>query len=167
MRIGFSGHQKIDHPQRWPWVRSQFLNVLRAQPVDRVVASLAEGGDQLFVEAALELGIPVEIVVPCEGYEAAFDTAYGKAAYAELLKTAASDTVLDFREPSEEAFLAAGHFVVNNCDLLVVLWNGKPAAGKGGTGDIVGFARSLGRPIVHVHPDLLTVFGPNENYRGG
>ena len=167
MKIGFSGHQKIDHPERWGWVRAQFLSVLREEFVDRVVTSLAEGGDQLFVEVALELGTPVEIVVPCEGYESAFETELGREAYAALLNAAAGVTVLDFPEPSEGAFLAAGQFVVNNCDLLVALWNGKPAAGTGGTGDIVAFARSLGRPIVHVHPDLLTVFGPSDNPPGG
>lgn len=167
MRIGFSGHQKIDIPERWGWVRAQFVSALSRQSVSRIVTSLAEGGDQLFVESALELGIPVEIVVPCKGYEATFETAQGRETYAALLKAAVSVTVLDFAAPSEEAFLTAGQFVVDKCDLLVVLWNGKPAAGRGGTGDIVAYARSLARPITHVHPDQLRVFVSNQDSDGG
>jgi hypothetical protein len=68
--------------------------------------------------------------------------------------------------PSEDAYLAAGKHIVDRAGLLVALWNGKPAAGKGGTGDIVAYARSQGRPVVHVHPDLMLVFGPDTGEGG-
>lgn len=163
MIIGFTGHQRIDHSERWGWVRDQFLRVLRehASAEDRVRSSLAEGGDQLFFEAAFVLGLAADIVLPCEHYAMSFAGPTEKARYRELLAKAASVETLAFVETCEEAFLAAGKYVVDHADLVVTLWNGKPAAGKGGTGDIVEYARSLERPIIHVNPDVLRVSGPS------
>lgn len=162
MIIGFSGHQKIDHPERWGWVREQFDTVLRERQGDgtRIVVALAKGGDQAFTEAALALGLPVDIVLPCSLYENTFKGEDAKATYRGLLARGARVETLEYVEPSQDAFLAAGKYVVDHCDLLVTLWNGKAAAGKGGTGDVVEYARSLGRPLIHVHPDLLEVTGP-------
>lgn len=163
MIIGFTGHQKIDNPERWTWVREQFARVLReaAGRKDRVIVALAEGGDQLFAETALASGIPFAVVVPCEGYETSFDSPTARARYLELLGLAVGITRLGFPAPSEDAYLAAGKYIVEQAGLLVALWNGKPAAGKGGTGDIVAYARSQGRPVIHIHPDLGQVLGPN------
>lgn len=161
MIIGFSGHQKIDNPEHWGWVRDQFAAILRERIAadTRVTLALAEGGDQSFAEAALKLGMPIDAVVPCSKYEETFSDV-AVAHYRDLLARAATVVTLEFDKPSEEAFLAAGIFVADRCDLLVTLWNGKQAAGKGGTGDIVEYARALGKPVVHVHPDLLEVIGP-------
>jgi hypothetical protein len=161
MIVGFSGHQKIDHPERWGWVRDQFAAILRERATGdtRVMLALAEGGDQAFAEAAMTLGLPVDAVIPCSRYEETFP-GDAKAKYRELLAGAATTVTLEFVEPSEEAFLAAGKYVADHCDLLVTLWNGKAAAGKGGTGDVAVYARSMGKPVIHVHPDLLEVTGP-------
>jgi hypothetical protein len=50
----------------------------------------------------------------------------------------------------EDAYLECGVAVVNQADVVVALWNGKPARAKGGTGDIVACARSCGKPLVVV-----------------
>ena len=42
----------------------------------------------------------------------------------------------------EDAYLQAGKWLVDHSDVLVVLWDGKPAQGKGGTGEYV--QRALG-----------------------
>jgi len=162
MIIGFSGHQRIDHPERWGWVREQFERLLRDRAVSgtKILVALAEGGDQVFTEAALSLGLPVDVVLPCSLYEDTFHGDDEKTKYRALLARSAKVVTLDFVEPSQDAFLAAGKYVVDHCDLLVTLWNGKVAAGKGGTGDIVEYARSLARPLIHVHPDRLEVTGP-------
>lgn len=168
MFIGFTGHQKIDRPERWGWVREQFARVLgeAAGRGDRVMSSLAEGGDQLFAETALACGIEVEVVIPCDGYESTFDEPGELARYEGLLGKAAGLTRLGYPAPSEDAYLAAGKVIVDGSGLVVALWNGKPAAGKGGTGDIVAYARERGRPVIHVHPDLMQVFGPDVGGEG-
>lgn len=159
MNIGFSGHQVISHPERWEWVQEQFQHVLKqwAKAGDRLSSSLAKGGDQLISKLAIEGGLAIEAVVPCMGYEEAFGDAEGLAQYRDLLSKAAEIITLDFPQPSEDAFLAAGKRIVEQSDRIIALWNGKKAAGKGGTGDIVEYARGMGRIVIQVNPDSMQV----------
>jgi hypothetical protein len=159
MIIGFTGHQKINHPERWGWVREQFERVLResAAAGDRAMSSLAAGGDQEFSEAAIAAGLGIEVVVPCAGYEATFKEAATLARYQVLLSRAARVIQLDYPAPSEDAFLAAGKRVADLSGMVVALWNGKAVAGTGGTGEMVAYARELCRPVVHINPDSLQV----------
>jgi hypothetical protein len=69
------------------------------------------------------------------------------------LEAAHSVTRLDYAEPTEEAFLAAGKSVVDNCQVLIAVWDGKPARGLGGTADIVRYARDTGKAVSIVWPD--------------
>ena len=50
--------------------------------------------------------------------------------------------------PREDAYLDCGLETVNGSDLLIAVWDGEPARGKGGTADVVEYARSIGRPII-------------------
>lgn len=162
MLVGFTGHQKIDCPERWGWVEDRFKLALAASApaATGAISSLAAGGDQLFSRAALAAGLRIEVVVPCAGYERAFDDPAARAAYAALLAQASRVVELDYPDPSEDAFLAAGMRVVDIADLVLCLWNGKAAAGRGGTGDIVGYARGLGKPVTYINPDTMQVVGP-------
>ena len=58
---------------------------------------------------------------------------------------------------SEDAYLAAGHWIVDHSDLAILVWDGYPAAGKGGTADIASYARLVGCPFIHVYTRLHTV----------
>jgi hypothetical protein len=43
-------------------------------------------------------------------------------------------------EAREDAYARAGHAIVDASDVLVALWDGKPARGRGGTAEIVQYA---------------------------
>ena len=166
MIVGFTGHQNISHPGRWGWVQEQFTCTLRevAQPGTQVLTSLAKGGDQIISQTALSEGAAIAVIVPCRGYEQTFHDPADLAQYEKLLGEAADVVTLDFAAPSEDAFLAAGKLVADRSLVLITLWNGKKAAGKGGTGDIVAYAQSLGRRVIHINPDAMQVtrLGPWE-----
>jgi hypothetical protein len=159
MIIGFTGHQRISHWDRWGWVQQQFVQILGevASPKDRAITALAAGGDQLFSQVALSAGIAIEVVVPCVGYEMAFERADELAQFESLLARATNIIRLDFPEPSEDAYLAAGIYVVEKSSLVVALWNGNAPVGKGGTGEIVMYAKKRNLPVIHVDPDLMQV----------
>jgi len=46
--------------------------------------------------------------------------------------------------------------VVDLADLLIAVWDGKPARGPGGTADVVAYAASAGKPYVWLDPIRLT-----------
>ncbi|MEO5877101.1 MAG: hypothetical protein ABIQ26_19070, partial [Streptosporangiaceae bacterium] len=55
-------------------------------------------------------------------------------------------------EPTDEAYLVAGHRVVKRSDLLLAVWDGRPAGGLGGTADIVAYARDRGTEVGVIWP---------------
>src|SRR6266496_3842028 len=165
LRIGVSGHQQIGDEATIEFVSQQFgelLAMFQCQAHENgqdVVAysALAIGTDRLFVKTALELGIPVEVVIPCSHYEDIYDSTEVRKEYHYLLGRCQQVHKLPFQKCSDDAFLAAGHWIVDHSDLVILVWNGYPAAGRGGTADIASYARSVGRPFFHVHTRLHKV----------
>jgi hypothetical protein len=117
------------------------------------VSSLAEGADQLFAQAVLELGGRFQAVIPSAHYDTTFNTPTTRAQFSELLGKAYRVETLDFPQPSEDAFLAAGQRVVELSSLLIAVWDGEKARGPGGTADIVQCARESGREVIVVWPE--------------
>lgn len=149
--IGVTGHQGIP-AAALPYVVEGIRTQLAAAsgPVTGF-SSLAAGTDQIFARELLEVGGRLVAVIPSHGYEQTFDSD-GRAEYEALLAAAEQTVVLDFPEPSEAAFMAAGTEVIDRCDLLIAVWDGVPARGLGGTADAVAYARSLGREVVVIWP---------------
>ena len=117
------------------------------------VCSLAIGTDQMFAEAVLDAGGQLHIVIPSREYEATFSRPEHLARYRVLLGRAELVETLDYPEPNEDAFLHAGHCVVDLADVLVAVWDGKEAQGLGGTADIVHYAEGLGKSVTVLWPE--------------
>lgn len=147
MKAGFSGHQDLAGSEQW--ISKELLNTIEQTGITSGVTSLAIGGDQLFAKVLRTLNLPYQVVVPCKGYDKTFPE-HDRSTYLHLLRLAQKTTVLNFDEPSELAFYNAGMRVVDIADMLVTVWDGKPAHGLGGTADIVEFARSRGKLIIHI-----------------
>lgn len=147
-RVGVTGHQArpgID----WDWVAERVRDVLSGlEPGSRALTSLAAGSDQVFAREALSLGLPVTAVIPLADYERCF-AATDLRTYHELLPRC--DRVeLPSGGSDEEAFLAAGRYLADTCDTMVAVWDGEPAAGLGGTADVVAYCLEQGRDVIHI-----------------
>jgi len=164
-RIGFSGHQQLGNEATIAFVSQSLRELLtkyreQAQTCNQemlVFSALAPGADQLFVETALELDIPVEAVIPCAEYEKIFASAEARSAFHHLLALCRKIHQLPAQACSDEAYLEAGHWIVDHCDLLILVWNGYPAGGKGGTADVASYARLSRRPFIHIHTRQYTI----------
>jgi len=151
-KIGVTGHQKIP-AAAIPHVRAGIERVLASASGAVVgLTSLAAGADQLFARAVLGRGGSLHAIIPCEGYESTFTNEKDLAAFRELFARASEVETLPHASPSEQAFLEAGHRVVELADLVIAVWDGEAAQGLGGTADIVHFARSRSREIEIVWP---------------
>jgi hypothetical protein len=163
-RVGFTGHQQLGDEATVSFVSQRLCELLTtyqqqaSKPGQRMLASscLALGSDRLFVKTALELNIPVEAVLPCARYEEIFTSAEARAEYHQLLERSQYVHRLSLQECSDDAYLAAGQWIVDQSDVMILVWNGYPAAGRSGTGDIANYARLVRRPFVHVHTRLHT-----------
>ncbi|MFD9542051.1 hypothetical protein [Streptomyces sp. NPDC060022] len=152
-RIGVTGHRSI--PQE---AYAHVLEGMRAalcglEGSKEALSSLAVGADQLFADLALACGAELTVVIPSGDYEAGFDDEVDLARYRMLKARAAREVRLDYPHSTDEAYYAAGAYIADHCDRLLAVWDGRPARGLGGTGDIVTYARSLGRPVTVIWRD--------------
>ncbi|MFD3609436.1 hypothetical protein ACFWXA_15405 [Streptomyces atroolivaceus] len=152
-RIGVTGHRSI--PQE---VHAHVLAGLKAALCGHegsleALSSLAVGADQLFADVALAHGAELTVVIPSGDYEAGFADEAELRRYCMLKARAAREIRLDFPHSTDEAYFAAGAYIADHCDRLLAVWDGRPARGLGGTGDIVTYARGLGRPVTVIWRD--------------
>jgi hypothetical protein len=151
--LGVTGHQAIP-PDACELVVGALRDILsEADPPLYAVTSLAAGADQLFATELLRTGGLLHVIVPSRNYERTFTSKEDLASFRSLLAAAHTVTSLDYPQPTEEAFLAAGRSVVDNCEMLIAVWDGKPAKGLGGTADVVRYARETGKSVSVVWPD--------------
>jgi hypothetical protein len=155
-RVGITGHQNLRTPEDWAWVKSALRDrLLQVSPPIIGVSSLAIGTDQLFARLVCELGGTLHVVVPFAEIERSFDK-MGYKAFQELSVNAVTETIPPMAT-DEESYLAAGIRVVDLSDRVFAVWDGRPAKGKGGTGDIVLYARRQMKPLTILNPRLATV----------
>ncbi|WP_030205214.1 hypothetical protein [Streptomyces sp. NRRL S-87] len=146
-RIGVTGHRAIP-AELTAFVREGLRALLGAHegPLE-ALSCLAEGADQIFAEVALDCGADLTVVIPSGDYEQTFTDPGALDGYRRLRARAAQEVRMDHAHSTDEAYYAAGAFIADACDRLVAVWDGRPARGRGGTGDVVAYARSLGKPV--------------------
>jgi hypothetical protein len=156
MNVGITGHQRLDDPTSWSWV----VNVVRSElailrPPLVGVTSLAIGTDQLLAELILNQGGRIHAVTPYRDIEQSFSSE-DLVLYRRLVSKAHLE-ILNTPGTDQDAYLAAGMRVVDLSDLVIAVWNGLPAAGKGGTADVVEYVLEKGLPLIHIEPVGRTV----------
>lgn len=161
IRIAIAGHRRFRDARTTAFVARTSLCVLqdvhRKHSDVRAVSALAEGADTLFAEAALTLGIPLDVVRPFDRYEGDFAPGRARDRYNRLRRAARAEEVLPYRDRSNQAYTAAMRWVVNLSDVLVAAWDGRPAASPAGTGHAVRHALSTGRDVIHLDVAALSV----------
>lgn len=157
MILGIAGHQKLGSDEAVQWVRFTLRETIAQESADSGFTCLARGTDQLFAEILLEKEIPYTVVLASRNYEKTFDEQRLLEHFRFLLHRAANVIEMDNESASEEAFFAAGRQVVDRCDCLIAVWDGLPAKGLGGTGDVVQYALSKHKKVIHIDPVKRTV----------
>jgi len=152
MIAGITGHQNLGDRKTISWVKNSLTREIQQQNITTGLTSLAIGADQLFALILDRFQIPYIAVVPCEKYDETFSKESDRENYYQYLAKAKQLIKLDFPFPSEQAYYDAGKYVVDHCDVLFAVWNGKAAKGLGGTGDVVEYAKLKGKRIVHINP---------------
>jgi hypothetical protein len=152
MKVGITGHQYLKDAKDWEWVRLELNDVLQKLPKPLIgLTCLAIGTDSLFARLLLEHDGSFDVVLPFPGYEQKLPPDE-RDEYRRLLKKASRVTTLQKQGTDEESYLEAGKRVVDLSDLLIAVWDGKPAKGLGGTADVVEYARQKQKPIMHLDP---------------
>ena len=152
MRVGVSGHRHLADPTAVAVAVDQALDRVGRGPGLVAVSSLAEGADRIVAARVLARDGRLEAVLPlpADDYATDFADAASREEFADLLAVADRVTVVppDPADASREAAYArAGTAVLAACDVLLALWDGAPARGRGGTAEVVAEARAAGRRV--------------------
>lgn len=121
-----------------------------------VLSPLAEGADRLVAHEVLATADGhLDVVLPLEknDYLEDFESSASKQEFEALLARARQVKTLPAQPSRTEAYAQVGRYVVDHCDLLIAVWDGKPASGQGGTAEIVEYARQKRCPYVSINPD--------------
>lgn len=158
--VGFTGHRQLADPERAKACLGEAIAGLEQQAAGEWIgiSSAALGSDLLFARHLLERGIAWQALLPFPPAEFRKDfDAPGWAEVEALLGRADAVTVLGGEGEREEAYLDCGIETVNGCDVLIALWDGEPARGRGGTAEVVTYARELGKPLIVIDPATAAV----------
>ncbi|MGA3067378.1 MAG: tetratricopeptide repeat-containing protein [Tepidisphaeraceae bacterium] len=186
--IGVTGHRKLANESALREKISEAMEKLSAGKKSLVILSaIAAGADSLVAEVAMrEKQARLHAVLPLEvdDYRRDFSAAELSRFQALLNQsdtitfpaapeisqrakslTGAAAAALDDRQAAYER---TGFYVADHCDALIAIWDGQPARGRGGTAEIVDYARKIGRKITWIAsqvPYALTVEEPAPSRR--
>jgi tetratricopeptide (TPR) repeat protein len=142
-----------------------------------ILSALAEGADRMVAEIVLSPAFDgrLHVVLPLEVADYSTDfTSKGSCQEFQSLLIRAESIQFPDSQPNQKglrqrpvgrsqsaetsaddqrnaAYLWAGRLVVDRCHVLIAVWDGRPAAGVGGTAQIVAYARQIGRPLVWIN----------------
>ena len=164
--IGTTGHRAL------PFDMALIVNVdsaLRELMVRRgrieVLSPLAEGADRLLARQLMEKGtdtvLSVLLPMDMEDYMMDFESEGSRLEFRSLVQRARTVDIVDISSRMDDtsspeeirvlAYEACGHQMVDRCDILIALWDGRSAKGRGGTGEVVEYAREVGKPLLWIH----------------
>lgn len=117
------------------------------------ISPLAEGADRVFAEAALTCDYQLQALLPFTrtDYETTFENRADLHTYRHLLARSSQITELAGQlSQTKNAYAAVGAGIVQASDIILAVWDGEPAAGKGGTPDVIMMALTAGRLVIWI-----------------
>ena len=125
------------------------------------LSSIAAGSDTLFAQQAEASGISWKALLPMDPKEFRSDFTESEWAQANSclehtkeIKITPSLSPDRMKDPDvrNQAYLDAGLQMVDNADLLLSVWDGQPARGRGGTAEIIEYAKKQGKQVFCISP---------------
>jgi hypothetical protein len=158
LRIGVTGHRWLDpHDAALGSAARSVVSQLREACTVKstastevgvtVISSLAEGADRIVAEAAMALGARLEVVLPLHPDDLVSDFSDDSSrAHFHRLLAAADSVVVASGGFRPHAYRVSGELVLQRCDVLIAMWDGRPANGIGGTAEVVDASGAMERP---------------------
>lgn len=129
------------------------------EPCLSLISNLAEGTDRIASETALSVGLDLEVVLPFSAdlYEQDFESGESVQSFRDLIGRASRVLALPGdRNDAPRAYEMAGRTMLDHSALLIAVWNGKPAAGRGGTQTVIADATRRGIPVIVIDAEQPT-----------
>ena len=156
IKLGISGHRFLLEEDKIIQGINTALDAIQdafGASAWQIYSQLAEGADRLAANQALSKAqSELVVVLPLaqEDYLRDFQTPESIEEFLTLCQRAAELIIMPSASTREMSYQSAGEFILDQSEVLLVVWDGEPAQGLGGTGGIAARARQKGVPIAWV-----------------
>lgn len=179
LTIGVTGHRDLlasEIPALKIKVRDFFQNLKHDFPdLDlQLITPLAEGSDRLVADVAVELG--VSLIVPLPMPQADYEKDFSSQAAVDTFRSSVDTARVIYlrtlnRKPGDilspedrtRQYAQMGIFISNHSQVLLALWDGKPALEVGGTASVVNYHLTAVMPGYSIAEDSPNLLADNEN----
>jgi hypothetical protein len=110
------------------------------------------------MHAGLDCGAELVGVLPFneQSYREAFASAPSRALFDDVWSKLSSIVVLGGFVGDDASYEQANRAILDRSDVVIAVWDGDPARGRGGTGDVVHDAMERGLPVIVIRPHAET-----------
>ena len=152
MKVALTGHRpeilKGQESKVFNWISCVIEILFEGHAEREVLCGMARGADVIFGQAALKSGnSALHLCLPCRHYgELNADRDYW-----ELMDNAAEITYMQDKW-SKGCDDKRDRYMVDNCDVLLAVWDGIPA---GGVWSTIQYAVEKGKPIIYINREIF------------
>jgi hypothetical protein len=158
IKIGITGKRNINSDILVrDEIKKMISSILNKENADSFIAfsALAKGADTIFVDVVCnDCKQPIKIILPFDSmeYEKDFIEKNDLAVYNHWISKIGIWEVLTAdipknQEHRNDAYFSVGKYLVDTCDYMIVVWDGLKPSGKGGTAEILGYAKEQNKPV--------------------
>lgn len=138
MRIAVTGHRPKRLKGQQKEVKEWLSEQLDKYKCTEAISGMAQGADQIFGQAAIEKNIPL---ICCYPYRKIFFHQEEQ----KILNKAKDIKFISEVYTGNRVYWFRDKYMVDNCDLLLAVWDGIKA---GGTWLTINYAQKIGKPII-------------------
>lgn len=153
--IAVTGHRPQKLGNEWDGIgyysdraRDNLQEVIYEFTPQLLISGMALGIDMIWAELAIDNHIPFIAAVPCVGQENLWSDRQQKR-YWKLVNHPLCDMkIITASLYTPEVMQIRNQWMVDNCDMMVAVWDGL----SGGTGNCVKYAKGVGRKLLIFKP---------------
>ena len=138
MRIAVTGHRPKRLKGQQKEVKKWLSEQLNKYECTEAISGMAQGADQIFAQAAVEKNIPL---ICCYPYRKNFFHQEEQ----KILNKAKDIKFISEAYTGNRVYWFRDKYMVDNCDLLLAVWDGIRA---GGTWLTINYAQKIGKPVI-------------------
>lgn len=146
MIVAFTGHRPDKLVGRIDAVNQCVAEFLDRVKPDKVISGMARGVDTIAALKAREKKIPYVAAVPFMS-QVTNHSDEDCATWVSLIQDAVDVKIVCEGGYAVWKFQKRNEWMVDNCDLLVAVWDGS----RGGTANCIDYAKKVGRPIEYLN----------------
>ena len=152
--VAITGHRDMIETEEISQKVSHFFKELIEENREIVLLSpLADGADRFVARIFLDLKNryqKLSLIVPMPFDRNRYMEDFSNSSKDEFLKLLdKSDEVFEVEHITASGYLDVGRYVVDSSNILLALWDGTYNGKIGGTGDVVEYAKSNEKEVVH------------------